>query len=144
MSARFNSNHVTQSLPIPAWRPWLLTALAAAFAAAAAILFLFDPARCPIYPICPFHALTGWECPGCGSLRAAHQLLHGNWAAAWRLNPLTVSLLPAGFWLGLREAVWQVTGIKWPGLVTRPFFGWALLVILVLFGIVRNLQGFHV
>jgi hypothetical protein len=72
-----------------------------------------------------------------------HQLTHGNLAAAWRLNPLAVALLPAGLWLGLRELAWQACGKKWPGLVMRPFFRWALLVVLVLFGIVRNLPGFR-
>jgi hypothetical protein len=112
-------------------------------AAGMAVLFLFDPARYPIYPRCPLHELTGWLCPGCGTLRAAHQLLHGNVAAAWQLNPLTVSLVPAGLWLALREIVWQCYGRRWPGLVTRPLFGWALVAVLVLFGIVRNLPGFH-
>jgi hypothetical protein len=108
------------------------------------VLFFFDPATAPIYPVCPWHALTGWDCPGCGTLRALHQLTHGNWAAAWRLNPLAVALLPVGCWLGLREWVRQVYGIKWPGLVTRPFWGWALAAIVVVFGIVRNLPGFHI
>jgi hypothetical protein len=115
----------------------------AAVAAGTAVLFLFDPARYPIYPQCPLHKLTGWWCPGCGTLRAAHQLVHGHWAAAWRLNPLTVSLLPVALWLGLREVVWQFSGRRWPGLVTRPIFGWALMAAMLLFGIVRNLPGFH-
>jgi hypothetical protein len=108
------------------------------------VLFFFDPARCAIYPVCPWHALTGWDCPGCGTLRAFHQLTHGNLAAAWRLNPMAVALAPVGCWLGLRELVWQVLGKRWPGLLTRPFFGWALAVIAVVFGIVRNLPGFHI
>ncbi len=131
------------SFPIPPWRRRLLAGLLAGLAAGAAILFLFDPAQCPIYPVCPFHRLTGLDCTGCGTLRALHQLTHGNLAAAWRFNPLAVALLPAGCCLGLRELAWQVFGKKWPGVVTRPFFGWALVVITVVFGIVRNLPGFH-
>jgi len=35
----------------------------------------------------------GAQCPGCGSLRAAHQLLHGNLQQAWALNkPLIIGL----------------------------------------------------
>jgi hypothetical protein len=116
----------------------------AAVAAGAGVLFLFDPNKYPIYPLCPLHQLTGWSCPGCGTLRAVHQLAHGNFAAAWQLNPLTVSLMPVGVWLGLRELVWQFYGVRWPGLVTRPAFGWALLAIALLFGIVRNLPGLHI
>ena len=132
------------SIPTPAWHRPLLAGSFAAAAAGAAVLFFFDPARWAIYPVCPWHALTGWDCPGCGTLRALHQLTHGNLAAAWRLNPLAVALLPAGLWLGLRELAWQAGGRKWPGLVTRPFFGWALLAILAVFSIVRNLPGFRV
>ena len=135
---------MSRLFPSPVRRGWLPAGIIAAIAAGTAVLFFFDPARCAIYPVCPWHALTGWDCPGCGTLRAAHQLLHGNLAAAWRLNPLAVALLPAGCWLGLRELVWQFFGKKWPGLVTRPFFGWALAVIAVVFGIVRNLPGFHI
>jgi hypothetical protein len=130
--------------PTPVPRKWLLAGSIAGIAAGTAVLFFFDPASTPIYPVCPWHALTGWDCPGCGTLRALHQLTHGNWAAAWRLNPLAVTLLPVGCWLGLREWVRQVYGIKWPGLVTRPVLGWALAAIVVVFGIVRNLPGFHI
>jgi hypothetical protein len=41
----------------------------------------------------------------------------------------------------LRELAWQAGEKKWPGLVARPFFGWALLAMVVVFGIVRNLPG---
>lgn len=130
-------------MPIPRWRQWLLAGLIAATAAGMAVLFFFDPARYAIYPVCPWHTLFGWSCPGCGTLRAMHQLTHGNLAAAWRLNSLTVALLPVALWLGLRELAWQAGGKKWPGVVTRPFFGWALVAVLVLFGIARNLPRFH-
>jgi hypothetical protein len=52
-----------------------------------AVLFFFDPATTGFYPPCLFRTILGTQCPGCGSLRAAHQLLHGNIAAAWALNP---------------------------------------------------------
>lgn len=134
---------MAEALPTPGWRKWLLAGSLAGLAAGTAVLFFFDPAAGGFYPVCPWHELTGWSCPGCGTLRAMHQLAHGNWGAAWRLNALTVALLPVGIWLGLRELVWQLSGKKWPGLVTRPIFGWALLAVFMLFGIVRNLPGFH-
>jgi hypothetical protein len=113
-----------------------------ASAAAVAVLYLFDPATAGFYPVCGLHQLTGLQCPGCGGLRAAHQLTHGHIAAAWRLNPLAVALLPAALWLGLREAARTFTGRQWPGLVTPPVFGWLLAAAVVLFGILRNVP-FH-
>ena len=66
--------------------------LAAAGAALAATTYvgLVDPNQAGHYPTCPFLALTGYYCPGCGSLRAVHALAHGDIGAAVGLNVLTV------------------------------------------------------
>jgi hypothetical protein len=58
--------------------------------AVATVLFFCDPAQVPIYPVCLFHRVTGLDCPGCGSLRALHELLHGNLAAAVHFNAFLV------------------------------------------------------
>lgn len=60
----------------------------------AGLYYRFDPARYSFFPPCPFRWLTGYQCAGCGSQRAAHQLLHGHLANAWHINPLLVLLLP--------------------------------------------------
>lgn len=71
------------------------TAAAAVLAVAGlAALVVFDPSATGFFPPCLFRALTGWQCPGCGSARALHALLHGDVAAAWRANPLAVATLP--------------------------------------------------
>jgi len=57
--------------------------------AAAGLLFVFDPAVTAWFPSCPLNTLTGWLCPFCGSLRAAHALLRGNIGAALHFNPMT-------------------------------------------------------
>lgn len=54
----------------------------------------FDPARVSFFPPCPFKLLTGLECPGCGSQRCLHQLLHGHVRQAFGYNPLLVLALP--------------------------------------------------
>jgi len=71
-------------------------ALAGLALAAAAVLYVFDPAVTGWFPSCPFFALTGWLCPFCGSLRAGHALLHGHVGAALTLNPLTTVAAAAG------------------------------------------------
>jgi Protein of unknown function (DUF2752) len=115
---------------------------ASVLTAAVGVLFVFDPATPGFFPVCALHELTGWQCPGCGGLRAVHQLSHGHLAAAWQLNPFVIVLLPVALWLGLREAVRASTGRAWPGLVTRPVFAWLLAGALVLFGVLRNVP-FH-
>jgi hypothetical protein len=111
-------------------------------ASALAVVYVFDPCTSGVYPLCAFHELTGLQCPGCGGLRAMHHLAHGHIAAAWNFNPFVVALLPVALWLGLREAVRAFTGRQWPGLVTRPVFGWLLVGALLAFGILRNVP-FH-
>jgi hypothetical protein len=66
----------------------------AVFLFAGVLLFFFDPATSSFYPPCLFRTFLGTQCPGCGSLRAAHQLLHGNIAAAWALNPTLMIVGP--------------------------------------------------
>src|SRR5579872_6995396 len=71
-------------------------ALVGLFVAALGVVLLrtFDPATSGVFPPCPVRYLTGWYCPGCGSLRALHALLHGNLRQAWAMNPLTLIVLP--------------------------------------------------
>ena len=50
---------------------------------------------------CPFHAVTGWYCPGCGGTRAIIALFHGDVAAAWRDNAFALTLAPLAFGLSV-------------------------------------------
>jgi hypothetical protein len=105
---------------------------------ATAVLFRLDPATTPIYPECQFHRLTGLDCPGCGSLRALHELLHGHLLAALHLNLLLVLSLPL-FALLAARFIWRVTRGMEPVLDIRPSWAWAYVAAWVVFGIVRNL-----
>ena len=89
-----------------ALRRLAVAASVSAAAAAAVVLFVFDPATAWFFPPCLFRALTGHPCPGCGTLRAFHALLHGDVAGALRLNALTVIGLPlAVAQLGVRSII---------------------------------------
>ena len=79
------------AIKTPRARVLLLLVLAAA---AAWILRTFPPWQYPIYPSCPIRALTGWNCPGCGTTRALAALLLGHWADAWHYNPMAVIAYP--------------------------------------------------
>ena len=56
------------------------------------ISFVFKPDSLPKIDICLFHAVTGLQCPGCGMTRAFCAISHGQFAYAWRLNPLSFHL----------------------------------------------------
>ncbi len=76
---------------------WIGLALIFAASGAAAVwtLYRFPPADWPFYPRCMFHQITGCLCPGCGSLRAIHLLLHGQFQAAIQANALLLGSLLA-------------------------------------------------
>lgn len=61
---------------------------------AAVVYYTLDPMQYAIFPKCPFLILTGWQCPGCGSQRAIHSLLHLDVVAAFRYNALMVLSIP--------------------------------------------------
>lgn len=124
---------------MPIRKHWLLAALCAAAAVAVVLLSVFDPATSGIFPPCPVRYLTGWYCPGCGSLRAIHQLLHGNLRAAWAMNPLTLVLLPFVAYGLVSSALLELRGQGLPEPFLRAAWIRALCAAIILFGIVRNL-----
>jgi len=71
--------------------------------AAVALYTAIDPESSVFFPKCPFHMLTGLECPGCGSQRAIHSLLNGDIAAAIHYNLLIVLSIPYLLFLAILE-----------------------------------------
>ncbi len=69
-------------------------AMAAGLLAGSGVLYTFSPTEHGFYPICLFHALTGWQCPGCGGTRALYQLLHLHVGDAFHYNALVTVLAP--------------------------------------------------
>jgi hypothetical protein len=107
-----------------------------------AVVFFFNPSTHGFYPVCMFHALTGWNCPGCGMTRALYALLHGNLLLALKDNALFVaSLAVAGVWSG-RCAVRKLRNRPADLKISSKIL-WLFLVLAVLFAVVRNLPGFE-
>ena len=80
-------------------RPWPRCLLALPVVVLAtvlvAVLRVVDPGAADSWlPGCPFHALTGLYCPGCGTTRALHALLHFDWPTAVTMNPLAAIAIP--------------------------------------------------
>src|SRR5688500_6671777 len=126
-------------LPTGRGRRFALALVALLIAATgAAALFAFNPAGSRLFPPCPFHAVTGLYCPGCGSTRAAHHLLHGRVATAFDLNALMVVSLPFLMYAGVLGAL-RFAGRTphRPPLSRRlpVWAGWALVAAVVLFAV---------
>ena len=103
-----------------------------------AVYGLFDPEETAWMPRCPVNFLTGLDCPGCGSQRAFHALIHGNFRAAWEANAFIICFTPVLVLLLLTE--WQKK--RWPRLfrLTSDFrFILGILVVIALWTIFRNI-----
>lgn len=121
------------------WRPGYAVAIGAGIAVAV-VYFLFDPLESPYMPQCLFKRLTGLSCPGCGSQRVLHALLHGNLAAAFRANALLVVSIPAIAWLAWLET----RRLRRPELYMRVYSVATIVtvgVILLLWWVLRNIFG---
>src|SRR5882757_3156742 len=79
-------------------------------AAGAAYIFIFEPGKTGFFPACPFRTLTGFTCPGCGSTRGLHRLLHGDVISAFEFNPIMVLALPFLLYALVRYTVAAVRG----------------------------------
>ncbi|MFW7415021.1 DUF2752 domain-containing protein [Demequina sp. SO4-18] len=120
----------------------LATPLVASAVLATATLYtaLADPYRSGFFPSCIFLASSGHWCPGCGGLRAVHELARGDIGAALGMNPLVVLLIiPLGiaFLLAWLQAAWR--GRPVPSVPTWLAIG--LPALLFVFWIVRNVPA---
>jgi hypothetical protein len=129
--------------PLPA-RGLVLGALVilAAGSMASLLLFEFDPAHNDFYPRCFLYHHTGLLCPGCGGLRALHQLAHGYLLAALHFNALLVLSLPVAGVLALRQALAWFKGPSRPASLS-PRWIYAWLTLALLFGLLRNFPFAH-
>ena len=113
-------------------------ALAVLASLGVAMLYTFDPRNTDSYPVCPFLGLTGYHCPGCGTLRALHQLLHGNVIGALGYNPLTILALPFIAYSYAAGAARAFRAPALPRVFIPPAWIWALLVGVIAFWVLRN------
>ena len=106
---------------------------------ATAMLYVLDPREPGNYPICPFLGLTGYHCPGCGTLRALHQLLHGSPLTALGYNPLTILSLP---FLAYAFVAGGLRAFRAPApapIFIHPKLIWAMLFGIAAFWVLRNI-----
>ena len=103
----------------------------------------YNPENHQFFPKCPVYLLTGYQCPGCGSQRAFHQLFQGNIAMAFRYNPFVLVLVPYIMTGVVLEYVANRANPRIARLREILFGQWAVLLlafIIVLFTILRNLS----
>ncbi len=115
-------------------RAQALLALGAFFLVLLVLVFV-DPRTARFAPVCPLHVTTGLHCPGCGTGRALHALVHGDLGRALRLNALTVAAIPVFLLLTLRAALRPDERLPLPPLWLQV----AIYALLAFFLVARNL-----
>ena len=99
---------------------------------------LIDPARSNLFPVCPLFSMTGFACPGCGLTRGFHSLFRGDIIPAIDFNALIPVWAVIFGWVWLSLLLTLVRGKGLPMWPTYPKFLWTFLIVLVGFGILRN------
>jgi hypothetical protein len=113
--------------------------IVAAVLAVTMVYFFFD-ARKGLFPQCPFHFITGFHCPGCGSQRALSALVHGDIVSAMHYNILLILFLPlllhAGF-VSIRYSNTEKLKLWY-----NPLFGRIVVIVVLSFWLLRNIPSY--
>ncbi len=114
------------------------TALATGAVAVGALTYvgINDPHRPgALFPLCPFKLVTGWNCPACGGLRMAYDLLHANLSAAVVDNIFLLAGIPA-----------LLAWLMWRRHTDKPAMTRAAAVVVIsvtiAWTVIRNMPGF--
>src|SRR5450631_1503000 len=128
------------ALVVGRWAVLRPLGVAAAAMVATGYVAAVDPNAAGHYPTCPFLAITGWYCPGCGSLRAIHALAHGDLMTALARNPFAVVALG---YLVLSWVLWldrtaRGRPRRW---LAPPWVLYGVLAAILMFWVLRNVPG---
>ncbi len=107
-------------------------------AAVSVALYYNPPTSLKWVPACPFHAVTGLYCPGCGSLRGLHQLVHLNVLGALRCNVMLIIAVPLLLYRLASTVCVSVSGRRAWSLSMWPRAGWIVAAVLMAHWVLRN------
>lgn len=85
---------------------------------------------------CPFYAMTGFLCPGCGGTRAFYALMRADFLSALYYNPVIVLSIPFVLYLGIR---FYAGKCKFQKGIVIPFI--CFLAFAVIYSIIRNVMA---
>ncbi|WP_353893594.1 DUF2752 domain-containing protein [Proteinivorax hydrogeniformans] len=88
---------------------------------------------------CLIREITGIYCPGCGTIRALTQMIQGNFLAAMSHNVLAVLFTPLLLWYIASSIALVLSGKSLPQFSLSSKGVWVLLIVVVLFGVARNI-----
>ncbi|NOR75511.1 MAG: DUF2752 domain-containing protein [Draconibacterium sp.] len=109
------------------------------FMGLAVLFFVLNPAEHQIFPKCVFHSVTGYYCPGCGSQRAIHSLLHLNFAGVVGNNFLFLPAMLLFIYHYTFSFLNKKLNWKLPNIFSLKSTPWIILGVIILFWILRNM-----
>ncbi|MBR5373143.1 MAG: DUF2752 domain-containing protein [Paludibacteraceae bacterium] len=127
------------SFSIKVWWKWI--AVAVICVVLAIVYHKYNPSDFKLFPKCPFYVLTGLKCPGCGTQRAIHCLLHLEILPAIRYNAFMVFSIPFIILSVISSQIQE----KHPALYNRlnkPCVPFTCLVLAIGWWIIRNILDF--
>ena len=91
-----------------------------------------------LYIPCPFRTILHVWCPGCGITRMIISLFKLDFVTAFKYNQLLFILTPIGLVLYINYIYSEIKGKKsWYEKIDIKFF-YAIIVLLLIFGVLRN------
>lgn len=126
----------------PAAERFTAAAGVAAMAVGAGAVAYFDPTTAGFFPVCPLYSLTGFACPGCGLTRGFHALFHGDVLTALDFNALIPVWAVIFGYVFVSLVLLAVRGKGLPMWPTWPRFLWTFMIVLLVFGVVRNIPAY--
>ena len=108
-------------------------------AAGGFVVGYFNPVSAGFFPTCPFHEITGLNCPGCGMTRGFNALFHGDILGALHYNLLIpfFAFLFSYFALSLLMVAVRGYGLSWK--IFTPKIVTAFLIFALTYTVMRNL-----
>lgn len=105
------------------------------------VLFCFNPEQYVLMPKCFFKLLTGLDCPACGSQRAVHAALHGDFAKAVQYNYFLVFAGPYAILLALEQWILPKGTFqrRLKEQCEKPSIAYAYLAAFFIWFIIRNI-----
>ena len=91
---------------------------------------------------CIFNLITGLHCPGCGISRMLLSLARLDFAAAFKYNALVLTASPIAAIFVIKHYVRYILTGKSQGNKLETVMLLILLILLIIFGVLRNLPAF--
>ncbi|MGM5470375.1 DUF2752 domain-containing protein [Flavobacteriaceae bacterium LMO-SS05] len=104
------------------------------------LYFFWNPEGNNFFPKCPLHSLTGLYCPGCGSQRAMHQIIHGNIIEGLKYNYLIALLAIVLLYQSIIYVMNQLFDKTYYNILHHPLTIKLILVFIILFWVLRNIR----